>query len=121
VAPGSPSSRDYQLFAYRMFPVQFDAGEERPFVIPPSAVQPLPTGYRRLGYDEVSRSNGSAFECSPLSCNYAAERVAVNEQCLVDDPAEAFRLACLFAKAEEGYEPGPYHGVEVLLREDTTP
>jgi hypothetical protein len=65
----------------------------------------------------VSRSCGSSFECSPLSCNGAAERVEVNEYCLVDDPAEAFRLAALFSRLEEGYEPGPYFVVEVWRRE----
>jgi hypothetical protein len=113
VVPGGPSNRDYRLFAYRLFPVQFDGGEQQPFAIPPLGVQPLPADYRRLGYDVASRSCGSSFECSPLSCNGAAEHVAVNEHCLVDDAAEAFRLASLFSRPEEGYEPGPYFVVEV--------
>ena len=37
----------------------------------------------------------------------AAERFAVNQFCLVDDAAEAFRLAVRFSR-EEGAEPGPY-------------
>src|SRR5438552_1623291 len=61
VVPGGPQNPGYQMFAYRLFPVQFDGGKQRPFVIPPLAVRPLPDGYRRLGYDVVSRSCGTAF------------------------------------------------------------
>jgi hypothetical protein len=117
VVPGGPSNPDYRLFAYRLFPVQFDGGEQRPFAIPPLSVQPLPGGYRRLGYDVVARSGTTPFECSPLSCNGAAEQVPVNRFCLVDDLAEAFRLAARFSRDEEGYEPGPYHVMEVRRRE----
>lgn len=121
VVPGGRSNREYRLFAYRLFPVLFDGTGREPFSIPPLCVQPLPGDYRRLGYDAVSRSCGSSFECSPLSCNHAAEQVEVNEHCLVDDAAEAFRLADLFSKEEEGYEPGPYYVVEVWRREEPSP
>lgn len=117
VVPGGQSNRDFRLFAYRLFPVQFDAGEQQPFTIPPLGTSPLSTGYRRLGYDVVSRSWGSTFECSPLSCNHAAERTEVNENCLVDDLDEALRLARLFSRTEEGYEPGPFQVVEVWRQE----
>jgi hypothetical protein len=117
VVPGGPANAAYQMFAYRQFPVVFDHGERRPLAIPPLAVQPLPNAYRRLGYDVVSRCGGYSFECSPLSCNYAAETTRVNEHCLVDDPAEAFRLAARFSR-EEGAEPGPYYVVEVWRRGD---
>jgi hypothetical protein len=117
VVPGGPANATYQLLAYRLFPVQFDRGQQRPFAVPPLAVQPLPDAYRRLGYDVVSRCGGYLFECSPLSCNYAADMTRVNEHCLVDDPAEAFRLAALFSQ-EEGAEPGPYYVVEVWRREE---
>ncbi len=40
----------------------------------------------------------------------------VNEHCLLDDAAEAFRLAVPFSR-EEGAEPGPYFVVEVWRRE----
>ncbi len=107
VVPGGPSNADYRIFAYRLFPVAFDRGQQRPYPIPPLNVQPLPGTYRRLGCDVVSRCCGSRFECSPLSCNYAAENTPVNEHCLVDDPAEAFGLAVPFSR-EEGAEPGPW-------------
>ncbi len=113
VVPGGPSNPDFRLLAYRLFPLEFTGGESQPFPISPLSVQPLPVSYRRLGYDVVSRSCGNAFECSPLSCNGAAEHHGVNEHCLVDDLEEALRLGALFSRAEEGYEPGPYFIVEV--------
>lgn len=117
VVPGGKANRDFQMFAYQMFPVRFDDGQEQPFPLPELHVQPLPEGYRRLGYDAVSRSGDTAFECSPLSCNHAAEKVAVNEHCLVDDLAAIFRLAQTFSLKAEGYEPGPYYVVEVWRQE----
>ena len=41
----------------------------------------------------------------------------MNRHCLVDDLAEAFRLAALFSRTEGGYEPGPYHVLEVWRQE----
>ncbi len=38
-------------------------------------------------------------------------------ECLVDDPTDPFPLTTLFSRPEEGYEPGPYHIVEVWRRE----
>jgi hypothetical protein len=114
VVPGGRANRDFVLFAYRMFPVRFEEGKQRPFPIPHLEAQPLPAGYCRLGYDAVSYDGSSTFGCSPLSCNHAAEYVAVNSHCLVEYLADAFRLAALISRAEEGYEPGPYHVVEVL-------
>ena len=55
----------------------------------------------------VSRSYGSAFKCSALSCNHAADRVKV-----VDDLAKALRLAARFS-----CEPGPFHVVEAWRQE----
>jgi hypothetical protein len=117
VVPEGRSNPGFHLFAYRLFPVEFVGGKSRPFPIPPLSVQPLPDGYRWLGYDVVSRWCGSSFECSPLSCNHAAEHHAVNEHCLVADLADALRLGALFSRVENGYEPGPYFIVEVWRRE----
>ena len=111
VVPDGPSNAAYRMFAYRLFPVEFDGGEQRPFAIPPLAVKLPPAGYRRLGYDAVSRSCGSAFECSPLSCNSMAEQTATNRYCLVDDAQTAFHFAAEFEA--QGCEPGPYYVVEV--------
>jgi hypothetical protein len=94
-----------------MFPVQFDEGQQQPFEIPPLRVAPLLPSFERLGFDVVSRSCGSGFECSPLSCNHMAEHVAVSRHCLVDDADVAFQLAAEFEAG--GCEPGLYYVVEV--------
>jgi len=124
VFPDEPSARKvmpddqahlYELHAYRLFPVRFDEGREEPFAIPPLTVQPLRSSFTRLGYDAVSCGAGSdyfAFECSPLSCNHAAEQFEVNEHCLVDTPQRAMELALAFSSGN--WEPGPYYVVEVL-------
>ncbi len=58
------------------------------------------------GYDIVTFSCGSSAECSPLSCNHLAERIAVNRHCLLGSYEEA--AAVLQSVAELGAEPGPY-------------
>jgi hypothetical protein len=102
---------EFNLYAYQMFPVEFVEGKQRPFAIPPLHVQPLSGSFERLGYDAVSRSVGSCFECSPLSCNHKATQVPTNRHCLLDDAATAFRMALEFEAG--GGEPGPYYVVEV--------
>ena len=106
-----PDRGEYELYAYRMFPLKFDRGEQLSFEIPPLHVEPLSASFRLLGYDAVSRSVDAAFECSPLSCNHMAEQVSVNRHCLVDDPETAFQLARDFGDGLG--EPGPYYVVEV--------
>jgi hypothetical protein len=103
--------REFDLYAYEMFPVVFDDGQQQAFQIPAIHVQPLPSSFEPLGYDVVSRTCGTSFECSPLSCNHMAEHVAVTRQCLVADADIAFRLAREFEAG--GCEPGPYYVVEV--------
>ncbi|MBI3415804.1 MAG: hypothetical protein HY043_10900 [Verrucomicrobia bacterium] len=102
---------EFELYAYKMFPVVFIDGQQQPFEIPNLHVQPLPGYFERLGVDIVSRSAGSSFECSPLSCNHMAEQVEVTRQCLLEDVDVAFRLAAEFEAG--GCEPGPYHVMEV--------
>ena len=102
---------EFDLYAYQLFPVQFEEGQQQPFEIPPLRIAPLPPSFERLGFDIVSRSCGSSFECSPLSCNHMAEQVSVNRYCLVDSADVAFRLAAEFEA--DGCEPGPYFVVEV--------
>ncbi len=101
---------EYDLYAYRMYPWLFQKGRHR-FEIPPLGVESLADSFGFLGVDAVSRSCGSTFECSPLSCNGMAGRVAVNRHCLFDDVDAAFRWAAEF-DAGAG-EPGPYHVLEV--------
>ncbi len=108
----APSVRDeFDLYAYKLFPLKFDRGTRQSFEIPLLDVQPLPASFERLGYDVVSRCSDAAFECSPLSCNQMAQHVPVTRHCLLEDSEAAFRLA---AECEViGCEPGPYYVVEV--------
>ncbi|MEO8427798.1 MAG: hypothetical protein ABI651_11875 [Verrucomicrobiota bacterium] len=103
--------QEFDLYAYCLFSTRFVEGKQEPFEIPPLNVEPLPRSFVRLGYDAVSRSCGSNFECSPLSCNYLAGRVIVSRYCLVDTESEAVELAREFSLG--GCEAGPYHVVEV--------
>src|SRR4051812_48385739 len=52
--------KEFDLYAYQMFPVVFNAGQQEHFEIPPVRVQMLPDSFQRLGYDIVSRSAGTA-------------------------------------------------------------
>lgn len=102
---------NFHVYGYRLFPVQFDEGRQKPFAIPAVNAALLPASFERLGLDIVSRSCGTSYECSPLSCNHMAEHVAANRYCLVDDVDVAFRLAAEFEAS--GCESGPYHVLEV--------
>jgi len=103
---------EFDLYAYRLYPVEWVAGVPRPLAIPAlPALEPLDASFECLGCDVVSRSAGTSFECSPLSCNSMAREHPVNRYCLLDDPATAFRLAGEFEGG--GGEPGPYCVVEV--------
>lgn len=105
------SSREYRLYGYASFPLRWGSTGLEPAVLPPAAA-PIPADYRFLGYDIVTRSAGSSFECSPLSCNGAARDFRVNQFCLIDGLAEAW--AALEAIGRAGnYEPGPYYLVAV--------
>lgn len=105
----------FDLYAYSLFPVRFTRAGEEAFAIP--AVNPVTLGaeFSRLGFDAVSRSYDSTFECSPLSCNYLAREVPTNRHCLLDTAEAALELA---ANCEaKQCEPGPYHVVEVWRQE----
>lgn len=114
VIPEGRRSR-YEVHAYRMMAASFDGGERRPFDVPALDVEPLPSSYESLGFDAVSRSQGNAFECSPLSCNSLAEEVETNEHCLLSTLALAEEIALRFSREEP--EPGPYYVVEVLRQQ----
>lgn len=105
----------FRLYAYSLHPVEFFGGEEHRMEVVEPDVTPLRDGFRSVGWDVVSRSAGQHFECSPLSCNLLIEQVEANAYCLFDDLGDA----CAFARVVDdlGGEPGPYHVVEVLLRD----
>jgi hypothetical protein len=123
-APSEGARFDWDLYAYRMFPVRFAHGKEEPFAISLVGVQPLPEDYDWLGYDVVSRETDAEFGCSPLDCNGLCVKVAVNRYCLVNELGLAFRLATEWSIGEyqpDGSyvgpaEPGPYYVVEVFRK-----
>lgn len=102
----------YDLHGYQFLDQLFDAG--KPAAWDPSVVLQAPSEFEILGFDAVSRSTSSFFECSPLSCNYAAATVAHNEHCLFSSLEEAVQAAATFSSG--GAEPGPYHVAQVLRR-----
>ena len=109
MVPGDRRS-DFRLYAFELYPAEFDEGRESALPTPKLDIVPLPSTFRFIGWDAVSRSAGMEFECSPLSCNHMVEEIRVNEHCLVDF-AEARGLA--LTADESGCEPGPYHVVKV--------
>jgi hypothetical protein len=103
----------FRLYAYRLFPALFEQGRRTPWPIPALHVEsPGPT-FRPIGFDVVSRSAGTTFECSPLSCNYEAQSIRVNPFCLIPALQIAIDAAVEFSLDEP--EPGPYVVVEVLV------
>ena len=106
---------EFRLFAHRVYPELF-RGRERIALMFPDDMrpEPLPEGFRSLGFDSASKSSeqGLSLECSPLSCNYMASEMAVNEHCLFPTLDAAIAGAEKFAAEQP--EPGDYYVVEVL-------
>ena len=115
---------DFDIFAYKLFPLVFgDEGEqleldedgERPaFETASRTVEALPSEFELLGYECPNKAADwpySGFNCSPLSCNSMANRIPVNEFCLLDTREDALAVASQFGKQQP--EPGCYYVVEV--------
>ena len=101
---------DTHLFYYEAYEYQLreEAGDWETFAPEPSF--PLnveqPRTAQLEGYDIVSFSCGTSPECSPLSCNGLANRIATNRHCLLSSFEEAKDL---LSKGEiSNCEPGPY-------------
>jgi len=108
-----PSGADgFTLFAYRLLPSRFLHGQTERLEIKELPVEPLAAAFVSLGFDVVNKVVSAYFECSPLSCNYMADEVAVNDFCLVENLEQAVQLAERFSSEEP--EPGPYYVLEVL-------
>lgn len=125
IPPGR--ERDFELFAYRIIPVEFARKQspcERPVLSMMGkggveiASEPDLGSYEFLGYDAVSSQSAEHgvidFECSPLSCNDCAGEHPVNEHCLISNLQDALTVAQNFADTDP--EPGPYYLVEVLRK-----
>lgn len=102
---------DFEIHGYALFPAQFVRGRQETFAIPLVRPVPLSSDFEKLGFDVVSRSCATTFECSPLSCSGFEATIPVNRWCLLDDVKAAFEMAPRVEPS--GGEPGPYFIVEV--------
>lgn len=111
----SESLGQYRLFAYRVAP-QFHRSRARLDISLPADVRPEPISpdFVILGFDAVSRSidYSDTVEHSPLSCNYLASELDVNEFCLFNCLDAAVVGADAFSVDQP--EPGDYYVVQVL-------
>ena len=98
------------LFYYEVFELQYEEASGRwlPFAPEPSLPTQVraPRAMQLEGYDVVTFSAQTSPECSPLSCNSLAERVAVNRHCLFDAFEDARQS--IEAGVFQGSEPGPF-------------
>ena len=111
VIPKSPDDV-FDIYEYRAFPFRIDRDVRKPWDI--DIQTPVLIGDDRLtvlGFDMVSRSTGSAFECSPLSCNGFADEWPTNDYCLIDDADTAIEYAHKLSVGNA--EPGPYCVIRV--------
>jgi hypothetical protein len=106
---------DFELFAYRLYLVEFEDGREEPMEEWwELTVESMPGSFVRLGWDAVVGGNHRGFGCSPMSCNAGSDIVEIankNRYCLVSTEAEGIALARHFSICQP--EPGPYCVVEV--------
>jgi hypothetical protein len=109
----------FEMYAFKQYPVRIDAGEISDESVSEPNVALLTGDFQFVGYDAVARSCGNAFECSPLSCNQAAESLSANSRCLFDTLEEAVEGAKEFSQGP--WEPGPYYVVEVYRRKSGGP
>jgi hypothetical protein len=108
---------EYELQAYRMLAIRWDAGRGMSIVLPTLNVEAVPASFHSVGFDAVSIQAGVAgFGCSPLSCNAMAEEIETNEHCLLPTQQLAEHTALRFSIDEP--EPGPFYVIEVLLTSD---
>lgn len=105
-------AEQFALFAYRLVPRVYRDGESVPFDVSGVRPAPLPAAFESLGFDAVSRSVGTSFECSPLSCCNLAAELGANQWCLFDTLQGATAAAVAFSLKPP--EPGPYVVIEVL-------
>jgi hypothetical protein len=104
-----------RLFGYRLYAEFFRQGSGVRIVVPADVrPDPVPEGFRSLGFDAISKSLESilGFECSPLSCNSMAAELRANEHCLFESLDAAIDGAARFSREQP--EPGDYYVIEVL-------
>ncbi len=105
----------YDLYAYEMYPFYvLDGLTSSVEIDPPTGT--VPPGYEFLGYDIVTKSMSDFFECSPLSCNNAAENFPTNSFCLLETEAAAYEALLAMSKPGSRVEPGPYYLFKVYRK-----
>lgn len=107
--------RNFDLYAYRLFPFRSLAGKMEDLDLPPCQCGAFPEEFCFLGHDVVTKSESDFFECSPLSCNNASQNYPVNEFCLIVDYETACRALAEISR-EGSCEPGPYYLFEVYRK-----
>jgi len=86
------SRADYDMYAYKVYPMVFDHSNEAAWQI--EGVPEHLENYEFQGFDIVSREPEVAgWLHSPLSCNKGCREFKVNAYCLIDDFENA--LACV--------------------------
>lgn len=113
LVPQAEQSR-FDLFGYAFTNERFVDGRAEAWDLPDLACTPPGNGFEALGFDVVSRSISTFFECSPLSCNGGAQTFRANAYCLFDALEAAIAAAKSFSSG--GWEPGPYYIARVLRR-----
>jgi hypothetical protein len=125
------SLEKFELFGYKLYPVEFNQGKIVKHAIKSKAVENLSL-YVFIGFDIVSRSGPNFFECSPLSCNSGCEIFAVNRFCLIQDFEEALQCCRKISEEIAGvesvkrpdgifeydgkWEPGPYYLFQIFRK-----
>jgi hypothetical protein len=99
-----------QLFYYEVYEREYDEDEKiwQEFVPEKSFITnvQVPEKKKIEGYDAVTFSVHTSPECSPLSCNSFAEKIPVNQHCLLESFSEAKQL--LENGKFDNSEPGPF-------------
>ena len=112
-----PDSSQFEIDAYEFLDERFEGGLAQPWTVPQLACEPPGSDFEPLGFDVVSKSVTDFFECSPLSCNGAAQTFRANAHCLFDALDDAVAAAKVFSTGN--WEPGPYYVARVLRRRRT--
>jgi hypothetical protein len=111
----SDNLEQYDIYAYEMFPFHVLNSLVSTVEID-FRIGTVPPDYESLGHDIVTKSASDFFECSPLSCNNAAENFTTNKFCLLDGEAKAYDALLEMSKAGSGVEPGPYYLFKVYRK-----
>lgn len=98
------------LLYFEVFEQQFDKISKQWSTFEPEASFPTdveePASSHLKGYDVATFSVGAGPECSPLSCNSLAAKIAVNRYCLFESFDQAKRS--LETGHFDNSEPGPF-------------